>query len=144
MGRFSVEFVVANNQDVQLAARGMLPRREIRKMRITGTVDNGASDLVLPKAVADKLGLPAGEKTNVHYADRRTAVRDTVQEARVILLGREGTFEAVVEPARKTALIGAIVLQVLDLLVDSKKEKLFRRDPRMKLSEMGSDLDRGR
>jgi hypothetical protein len=43
-------------------------------------------------------------------------------------LGRDDTFSAVVEPNRKEALIGAIVLEALDLLVDSKNQRLVPRD----------------
>jgi hypothetical protein len=36
---------------------------------------------------------------------------------------------AIVEPKRETALIGAMVLEGLDLLVDSKNQRLIPRDP---------------
>jgi hypothetical protein len=41
-----------------------------------------------------------------------------------------------VEPRRRTALIGAIVLEDLDLLVDSTNECLIPRDPRIKTYEI--------
>jgi hypothetical protein len=47
----------------------------------------------------------------------------------VRLLGREGTFTAIIEPKRATALIGAIVLDDLDLLVDCTAQKVVPRDP---------------
>jgi len=43
---------------------------------------------------------------------------------------RHGTFTAIVEPKRETALIGAIVLEDLDLLVDCQKQRVVPRDPR--------------
>ena len=45
--------------------------------------------------------------------------RRGAEGAYVELNGRHGTFSVIVEPKRKTALIGAIVLEDLDLLVDS-------------------------
>lgn len=136
MSRFSVEMMLSNNQDVQLAARGKLPKDEVPRTRIRGVVDSGATNLVLPKLVADQLGLPAAGKTRVRYANHRTAIRDRVQEVRVELLGREGTFRAVVEPRRNDALIGAIVLEDLDFVVDCITQKLQPRDPKMVVSEI--------
>jgi hypothetical protein len=50
-------------------------------------------------------------------------------------LGRDGVFTAVVEPKRRTALIGAIVLEDLDFLVDCTQQ-LVPRDPRFVVSEV--------
>ena len=52
------------------------------------------------------------------------------------LLGRDGIFTAVVEPKRDTALIGAIVLEDLDFLVDCKNSRLVPRDPSGPLTEI--------
>ena len=46
-----------------------------------------------------------------------------------MLLGRHGTFTAVVEPGRQTALVRAIVLEDLDLLVDCVGPRVVPRDP---------------
>ena len=73
--------------------------------------------LVLPQTVVKQLGLPLGDKVKVRYADGRRAQRREAIGAFVKLLGRGDTFTAVVEPKRETALIGAIVLEALDLLV---------------------------
>jgi clan AA aspartic protease len=136
MGRFSVEILVTNNHDVHSAADGTLSADQVRSVRIQGVVDSGAADLVLPKSVVKQLGLQEAGTAKVRYADHRTATRAIVEEARVEILGRHGTFRALVEPARDTALIGAIVLEVLDLVVDCRTKKLRKRDPRWVLSEI--------
>ena len=41
-----------------------------------------------------------------------------------------------VEPARADALIGAIVLEDLDLLVDCGTQSLHRREPDLRLTEI--------
>jgi len=130
VGRFSVEFEIANNDDLALVRRGLLPADKVRRQRIPGTVDSGAAKLVLPQAVVKQLGLPVGDKINVRYADGRRAERRQAEEVYVELLGRHGTFTAIVEPRRQTALIGAIVLEDLDLLVDCQQQRLVPRDPR--------------
>ncbi len=45
-------------------------------------------------------------------------------------------INAVVEPDRESALVGAIVLEALDLLVDCTHQRLVPRDPRYVVSEI--------
>jgi predicted aspartyl protease len=129
VGRFDVEIEVANNDDLALVRRGMLPSDQVRRQMIRGVVDCGAAMLVLPQAVVKELGLPLGNKVQVRYADGRRAQRQEAKGVFVKVLGRDDTFSAIVEPKRETALIGAIVLEALDLLVDSANQCLVPRDP---------------
>jgi predicted aspartyl protease len=129
VGRVHIEFDIANTEDLVRVKDGTLPRNKVRRMRIAGVVDPGAAMLVLPESVAKQLGLPLGKKVSVRYADGRRAQRREAKAAMVSILGREDTFSAVVEPKRDTALIGAIVLEALDLLVDCKRQRLIPRDP---------------
>lgn len=129
MGRVTVDVRLASNRDVILHESGMIPAERVRRLTIQGTVDPGASMLVIPTAVADQLGLPRTRKMTVTYGDRRTAERDLVGQVEVELLGRKSTFDAVLEPARTTVLVGAIVLEALDLLVDCRNQQLIPRDP---------------
>jgi predicted aspartyl protease len=129
VGRFSVEFEVANDDDLALVRRGLLPPDQARRETIRGVVDSGASKLVLPEAVVKRLGLPLGDKVGVRYADGRKARRREAKRVFVKLLGRDGTFKAICEPKRETALIGAIVLEDLDLLVDCANQQVIPRDP---------------
>jgi hypothetical protein len=46
LGRFTVEIEVANNDDLVLARRGLLPKDEVRRETIKGLVDSGATKLV--------------------------------------------------------------------------------------------------
>ena len=48
---------------------------------------------------------------------------------------RDSVFNAIVEPARDSALIGAIVLEDLDLMVDCTGQRLVPRDPKQIISE---------
>jgi predicted aspartyl protease len=129
MGQVVVEFTVANNQDLQLVARGALPPDQVRQVKVRGIVDTGANWLVLPKAVADQLALPADKPMLCQFGDGRLEFRDVVEQAWVEMLGRHGTFRAVVEPNRPEGLIGAIVLEDLDLLVDCRTQTLQPRHP---------------
>jgi predicted aspartyl protease len=135
-GRFSVEIEVANYGDLTLVDRGMLPAEKVRRETIRGVVDSGATKLVLPQAVAKRLGLPLGDQVNVRYADSRRARRREAKGVYLKLLGRDGTFTAIIEPKRETALIGAIVLEDLDLVVDCIAQRVVPRDPRGAIYEI--------
>lgn len=92
-------------------------------------VDTWASYLVLPKDAAKQLGVPAAGKATVRFADRRKGTRTNVSDVDLELCGRVATFQALVEPNRDDALIGAIVLENLDLLVDCRTLTVYPRDP---------------
>jgi len=136
MGRFAVEFDVANNKDLGAADLGLLEPAKVRRLKIKGVVDSGATRLVLPEKVVKQLGLTTRSRVKVNYANNEKATRDLVMDVHVKILGRPGVFTAVVEPKRDSALIGAIVLEDLDFLVDCTNQKLVPRDPRFVVSEI--------
>src|SRR5262245_41442129 len=78
MGRFSVEVELANNEDLIHAKAGILTPQQVRRVTVSGVVDSGATRLVLPKTVADALGLPTRRKVRVRYADGRRGFRNEV------------------------------------------------------------------
>ena len=136
MGRVTVEVALANYWDVQRARRGELDPADVRRTAITGIVDSGAARLVLPPRVVQDLGLPQDGETGVRYADQRTASRPIVRDVWLELCGRGSDFSAIVEPDRQDALIGAIVLEELDLIVDCTRNEVRPRDPDRIISEI--------
>jgi len=136
MGRVAVELELVNYRDAILASAGALAQDKVRRVRLEGIVDTGASHLVIPKSAADALGVPVIGETSVRYADHRRASRQIVNDVEVRLLNRSGIFRAVVEPERKDALIGAIVMEDMDFIVDYREQKLVPRDPDHILTEI--------
>jgi hypothetical protein len=130
MGRISVDVEVANNDDLALVRRGLLPPDQVRREIIPGIVDSGAAVLALPQAVVKRLGLPLGNRVLVRHANGRHGQRREAKGVCLKFLGRDDTFTAIIEPKRQKALIGAIVLEALDLLVDCKNQRVVPRDPR--------------
>jgi predicted aspartyl protease len=136
MGRVTVDFVLANYRDIVLKEEGKLSGQEVRRTSVAGIVDSGAARLVLPPRVVQDLGLPQEGETGVRYADRRTARRPIVRDVWLELCGRGSVFSAIVEPDRHDALIGAIVLEELDLIVDCTHNEVRPRDPDRIISEI--------
>jgi predicted aspartyl protease len=136
LGRFSVDLDVTNDEDLVRARAGDLPQDQVRRVRISGVVDTGASRLVLPATVVAQLGLPATDPVTVRFADGRRDQRATVGHAYVQIQGRGSVFTAVVEPGRDDALIGAIVLEELDFIPDPTRQVLVPRDPNSIFAEL--------
>jgi predicted aspartyl protease len=135
MGRFSVEVELANDKDIACAEAGDIPLDQVRRMKIRGVVDSGATRLVIPATVVQQLGLDLLGDVKVRYADGRTGDRSVAQRIRLSYGGRQSVFDAVVEPGRDSLLVGAIVLESLDFLVDCIGQKLVPRDPNKIISE---------
>ena len=136
MGRFSVEVELANDLDVADAEAGRLPAEKVRKERVRGVADSGATWLVIPETVAQRLGLKNAGTTGVRYADGRTAERPIVRRVRLKYGDREEIFSAIIEPGRDSALIGAVVMEILDLIIDCRTSQLVPRDPKRIISEI--------
>ena len=111
MGRFSVQVELANNDDVADFRRGRLPSEQVRRLIIRAVVDTGATRLVIPATVAEKLGLQITGQAGVRYADGCTGQRAMAGGVALTWGGRSSVFNAIVEPDRDSALIGVIVLE---------------------------------
>jgi predicted aspartyl protease len=136
MGRVVAELKLTNLRDRYLAESGHRPLDQVRTATIKGIVDTGAAMLVLPESIANQLGFPKRGEAKVRYADHRTGTRDIVEDVEVEILGRKNTFTAIVEPGRTDALIGVIVLEALDMLVDCPTQTLRPRDPDRIIAEI--------
>ena len=136
MGPCSVELELANDADLMRAETGIITPDKVRRVKIRGVVDSGATRLVIPESVAKALGLEVTGKMTVRYADGRKAERPVVGRCQLSYIGRQSIFNAIVEPDRDSALIGAIVMEDLDLLIDCVTGRLVPRDPNGIISEV--------
>jgi clan AA aspartic protease len=136
VGRFSVEIELANDADIMRAEEGLIAPDQIRRMKIRGVVDSGAARLVIPASVVQQLGLQISDTVKVRYADGRTGDRAVAKRVQLTYGGRSSIFNAIVEPNRDSALVGAIVLEDLDFLIDCRTQTLVPRDPDKIISEI--------
>ena len=66
------------------------------------------------------------------YANESVEEKDIVWGVEVELCNRKGVFEAVIEPNKNYALIGAVVMETLDLIVEPASLQVYP-NPRSKL-----------
>ncbi|MBI4658282.1 MAG: hypothetical protein HY735_05430 [Verrucomicrobia bacterium] len=94
-------------------------------LELPAKVDTGATLLVLPQIIADQLKLTSIRRQRVKHANEETADRDVVGVVELEVCGRKGWFEAIVEPKKSYALMGAVVMETLDLIVEPRQMKVY-------------------
>lgn len=94
-------------------------------VEVEAQIDNGSVKAVLPKSLADQLKLQIRGTVKVRYADMREAERELAFGLMLEILGRCAETSAIIEPDRQTPRIGQIILEELDLWIDSKNGKLM-------------------
>ena len=123
MGAVYADIKLTNAADEAMVSRGVLAPKHLRQHEETALVDTGAVHLIISEQIAQKLGLRILDQQGVEYADGR---RETVGVTEAILLeceGRRTTEDALV--VGSGILIGQVVLEKLDLLVDCRQQKLI-------------------
>jgi clan AA aspartic protease len=127
MGEIKVSVELENYDDRAVARRGFLPEDQIRSQRVDVVVDSGAVMLVLPQDLVEVLGLRMLRKAIVTYADERKEERDIAGVVSVRVAGRTVETNCVVGPPGSEALLGQIVLEEADLLIDCANQRLIAR-----------------
>ncbi len=94
--------------------------------------------MVLPGWLQEQLQFPVIRRQLVRYANEEFAEREVVYGVEVTVCGRTGVFEAVIEPAKRYGLLGAIVLEALDLIADPRSQRLYvnPRSPDLPMAEI--------
>jgi clan AA aspartic protease len=115
---------LANNHDEEDVKRGQRRPSEVRALEVQAVADTGATMLVLPADLVNKLGLFPDGYRKVRYADGRIRELPWVSCIRITILGRETVTNALVADPGTTPLVGQIPLEELDLLVDPKSHEL--------------------
>jgi len=124
MGKVTTTLAIQNLIDQADAERGMIPIEQIRSVILENVlVDTGATTLCLPKDVIARLGLRILKQVVVETATGISEAR-IFQDAKISLLGREGTFECLELPEGKTPLLGVIPMEALGIEVDLKHQSL--------------------
>lgn len=127
MGEVKVEVELENAVDRELFRRHHIQESEIRTARVHVLVDTGSVMLVLPQDLVEALGLREEGKAIVTYGDERREERPVAGIVTVRVGNRSTNVNCVVGPPGSEPLMGQIVLEALDLLVDPVQQKLVPR-----------------
>jgi clan AA aspartic protease len=123
MGEVRINVKLTNALDRALARRGKIEKNEIRVYEADALVNTGAFSSVIPANVMKQLGLLTSGQRVAEYADGRNDVVKLTEPITFSIFGRETTEGAMI--LGDEVIIGQTILEVLDLQVDSRNQKLI-------------------
>lgn len=127
MGEVRIKARLRNFVDVALAERGGGDVDQLPTSELDCLVDTGAVMMLLPADEVGKLGLARGGRVIVTYADDRREELPTARGLEVTVLGRTMVTDCVIGPPLCEPLLGQLVLEELDLIVDCARRSLGPR-----------------
>lgn len=117
MGAVEIDLELENFID-RMTAQKNGDAAEVRALKIQALVDTGAVMNLLPQDVIEYLGVPIVDSAIVTLADERREEMPIAEGVTFKLAGRRATVPCLVGPPRCQALVGQVVLELLDLVVD--------------------------
>ncbi len=123
MGAVRVKVKLTNAIDEELINRGLLAPSLLREYEVDGLVDTGAVSLVIPASMSEQLGLRIMGERMAQYANGSEEVIGFTGPLIIECLGRKTIDEALI--VGNEVLIGQVILEKLDLLVDCKNQRLI-------------------
>ena len=114
---------LTNAIDEGMVSRGVLAPKNLRRHTENALVDTGSVHLVISEQIAKSLGLRILGYQGVEYVDGR---RESVGITEAIIIeceGRTTSDEALV--TGNGIMIGQVILEKLDLLVDCRQQRLI-------------------
>ena len=127
MGEIRVNVELKNHSDIVLSKQGSGRKRPIRQTTVDAMVDTGAVMVLLPEDLVEKLGLERYGKTVVALAGDRKVEMDVAGTIELKIGDRSWITDCLVGPPTCEPLIGQLVLERLDLIVDPLKRTITPR-----------------
>ena len=118
MGEVRARLVLENQRDRILADAGHLDRARVRRVELDALVDTGAVMTLLPQDAVEALGLPLDGKIIVTLANDEKVELSRARLLSLTLGDRQMDTDCLVGPPRCEPLLGLLVLERLDLIVD--------------------------
>jgi len=107
-----------------------------KSVEVEAVIDTGATMVVLPKDIVEELGLRKMREVKMRYANNKVETKP-IYGVNIELKGRSANLDVLVEEKGSQPLIGQVLLELLDLIVD-KTRKLIPNpaSPEMPIMEI--------
>ncbi len=125
MGLVYADIELFNYADETLCEDGYLPKEKIRNMQITAMADSGAIRLSINEVIKEQLGLRVRQQLNISLADGTKRLLDVAWPIRMKFGDRDCITDAFVLPNNEEALIGAVPMELMDLVIVPAENKLM-------------------
>lgn len=124
MGKVLVTAKLENIEDILRAGKGELPPEQVRRVEVTDAlVDTGATMLLVPRAIVERLGL-VQFKTRPSRGLGGALDIPVFNAVRLTIQGRVCTVDVGAIPDEYPVLIGQVPLEMLDWVVDPAGRRL--------------------
>jgi len=109
-----------------------------KSVEVDAIIDTGATMVVLPRDIVEKLGLRKMREVKVRYANNKVETKPIYGVVNIELKGRSANLDVLVEEKGSQPLIGQVLLELLDLIVEPKTRKLIPNpaSPEMPMMEI--------
>lgn len=129
MGKAIVKVKLENGADLVRAGDGTIAPEEVRRCEVDALADTGASMMCLPEEVVEQLGLEVYETRPVRLANGERHNADLARPLHIRIGDRGVDQNCVVLPRGTEALIGQVVLEAMDLVVNCSEQRLVPGHP---------------
>jgi len=116
------ELTLKNKVDEANVKRGIMKENEIRQTTVQAIVDTGAWTIVINNEIREKLGLDDNGYGEATLADGQKAEYPMAGPLEIRWKNRRFTCDALVIPDAPDILLGAWILEGLDLTINPKRE----------------------
>jgi predicted aspartyl protease len=125
MGQVRTKAILINNRDITRLEDQTISVDRVRQSEQEMIVDTGARAIGLPLSVIEQLGLPKTREVLVTLSDGSKQRRQMYGELRVQIGDRDSVFDCIAKPEGAPLLLGQLVLETLDLVVDCGRQQLI-------------------
>ena len=124
MGLVYADIELFNYADETLHEDGYLPKERIRNMTVNAMADSGAIRLSINETIKKQLGLRVRQQLDISLADGTKRKLDVAGPVRLKFKDRDCITDAFVLPGDEEPLIGAVPMELMDLVVITAENRL--------------------
>ena len=109
-----------------------------KSLEVEAVIDTGATMVVLPEDIVEELGLRKMREVKMRYANNKVETKPIYGVVNIELKGRSANLDVLVEEKGSQPLIGQVLLELLDLIVEPKTRRLIPNpaSPEMPMMEI--------
>ncbi|MCD6081947.1 retroviral-like aspartic protease family protein [candidate division WOR-3 bacterium] len=109
-----------------------------KSVEVEAVVDTDATMVVLPKDIVEALELRKVREVKVRYANNKVETKPIYGVVTIELKGRSANLDVLVEEKGSQPLIGQVLLELLDLVIEPKTRRLIPNpaSPEMPMMEI--------
>ena len=124
MGQIYAEITLINTCDLALVKRKLIPESDVKQMTVNALVDTGVFILTISATIKRQLDLEVMELREIKLVDGSRIECEIAGPIEVCFKTRRITCSAVVLPGVTEVVLGALLLEWMDVIIDLENQEL--------------------